>query len=46
MSVDIIPEKLSLINEGASPIRGNEILKFLSNKELKVLLIVDDKTVS
>ncbi|GHC21610.1 nucleotide sugar dehydrogenase [Leuconostoc lactis] len=42
-AVDIIPEKVDLINAGISPIQDNEISDFLANKELNLLATTDGK---
>lgn len=42
-AVDIIPEKVELINTGVSPIQDNEISDFLANKELDLTATTDGK---
>lgn len=42
-AVDIIPEKVDLINAGVSPIQDNEISDFLANKELNLTATTDGK---
>lgn len=42
-AVDIIPEKVDLINAGVSPIQDNEISDFLENKKLNLLATTDGK---
>lgn len=42
-AVDIIPEKVNLINAGVSPIQDNEISDFLANKELNLVATTDGK---
>ena len=42
-AVDIIPEKVDLINTGVSPIQDNEISDFLTNKELNLTATTDGK---
>ena len=41
MAVDIIPEKVEMINEGKSPIRDEYIEKYLSDKELHMTATLD-----
>lgn len=41
MAVDIIPEKVEMINEGKSPIQDEYIEKYLSNKELHMTATLD-----
>ena len=43
-AVDIIPEKVDLINAGVSPIQDNEISDFLANKELDLTATIDGKS--
>lgn len=43
-AVDIIPEKVDLINSGVSPIQDNEISDFLANKELDLTATIDGKS--
>ena len=40
-AVDIIPEKVDMINNGISPIRDNEIEEFLKTKELNLTATLD-----
>ena len=40
-AVDIIPEKVDLINQGVSPIQDEEISDFLSNKQLNLKATLD-----
>lgn len=42
-AVDIIPEKVDLINAGVSPIQDNEISDFLANKALNLTATTDGK---
>lgn len=42
-AVDIIPEKVDLINAGVSPIQDTEISDFLANKELDLTATTDGK---
>ncbi|MER2129833.1 nucleotide sugar dehydrogenase [Leuconostoc lactis] len=42
-AVDIIPEKVDLINAGLSPIQDTEISEFLENKELNLTATTDGK---
>lgn len=42
-AVDIIPEKVELINDGVSPIQDTEISDFLANKELDLTATTDGK---
>lgn len=42
-AVDIIPEKVDLINAGVSPIQDNEISDFLENKKMNLLATTDGK---
>lgn len=42
-AVDIIPEKVELINAGVSPIQDTEISDFLANKELNLTATTDGK---
>lgn len=42
-AVDIIPEKVDLINAGVSPIQDTEISDFLANKELNLTATTDGK---
>ena len=42
-AVDIIPEKVDLINVGVSPIQDTEISDFLANKELNLTATTDGK---
>lgn len=42
-AVDIIPEKIDLINNGISPIQDKEISEFLSNKSLNLHGTLDGK---
>ncbi|WP_195218652.1 nucleotide sugar dehydrogenase [Leuconostoc lactis] len=42
-AVDIIPEKVDLINAGVSPIQDTEISDFLANKELDLKATTDGK---
>lgn len=41
MAVDIIPEKVEMINEGKSPIQDEYIEKYLSDKELHMTATLD-----
>ena len=43
-AVDIILEKVDLINAGASPIQDNESSDFLTNKALNLTATTDGKT--
>jgi len=43
IAVDIIPEKVELINKKVSPIRDAEIEDYLANKELNLLATTDGK---
>jgi len=43
IAVDIIPEKVNLINQRKSPIRDSEIEKFFLEKKLNLYATVDDK---
>lgn len=43
IAVDIIPEKIELINNKVSPIRDAEIEDYLANKELNLLATTDGK---
>ncbi|MCC8440762.1 UDP-glucose 6-dehydrogenase [Leuconostoc pseudomesenteroides] len=42
-AVDIVPEKVNLINQGISPIQDKEISEFLANKSLNLNATVDGK---
>lgn len=42
-AVDIVPEKVNLINQGISPIQDKEISDFLANKSLNLNATVDGK---
>lgn len=42
-AVDIIPEKVELINDGVSPIQDTEISDFLANKEMDLTATTDGK---
>ena len=42
-AVDIIPEKVALLNSGKSPIVDREIEEYLSTKELKLTATLDAK---
>jgi UDPglucose 6-dehydrogenase len=46
VAVDIVPEKVMMINEGKSPIRDREIEKFLSEGKLKLKATTDIEEVS
>jgi len=43
VAVDIIPEKVKLLNEGKSPIEDSEIQAFLSQSNLKFIATLDAK---
>lgn len=43
MAVDIIEEKVDMINEGKSPIQDDEIEDFLSTKKLNLVATLDAK---
>lgn len=43
VALDIIPEKVEMINKGISPIRDNEIEDFLKNKKLNLRATLDYK---
>lgn len=43
IAVDIIPEKIDLINNKKSPIQDNEIEEYLTNKELNLVGTLDAK---
>ena len=43
-AVDIIPEKVDLINAGVSPIQDTEISDFLANKNLDLIATTDGKS--
>lgn len=43
VALDIIPEKVEMINRGISPIRDNEIEDFLKNKNLNLRATLDYK---
>ena len=43
MAVDIIPEKVDLINNKKSPIQDNEIEEYLATKELNLTATLDGK---
>ncbi len=43
VAVDIIPEKVKLINEGKSPIQDKEISEYLSEKNLNLIATLDAK---
>ena len=45
IAVDIIPEKVELINNGTSPIRDAEIEDYLANKELNLLATTEKKSI-
>lgn len=44
VAVDIIPEKVNLINEGKSPIKDDYIEEYLENKSLNLVATLDAKT--
>lgn len=44
VAVDIIPEKISMINEGKSPIQDEYIERYLSTKKLNLTATTDAKT--
>jgi UDPglucose 6-dehydrogenase len=41
VALDVIKEKISLINSGKSPIHDNEIQDFLDNKSLNLIATLD-----
>lgn len=43
IAVDIIPEKIDLINRGISPIQDTEISNFLANKQLNLKATINGK---
>ncbi len=43
VALDVIPEKVEMINKGISPIRDNEIEDFLKNKKLNLRATLDYK---
>ena len=43
MALDIVPEKVNMINKGKSPIRDKEIEDFLANKKLDLKATLDYK---
>ena len=43
-AIDIIPEKVEMINNRKSPIRDTEIDDYLSNKSLNLTATLDSKT--
>ncbi|MDR5858479.1 nucleotide sugar dehydrogenase [Halomonas eurihalina] len=43
VAVDIVPDRVSLLNEGISPIEDAEISSFLKNKELKFSATLDEE---
>ena len=43
-AVDIIPEKVEMINNRKSPIQDDYIEKYLAEKELNLTVTLDDKT--
>lgn len=43
VALDVIPEKVEMINKGISPIRDNEIEDFLKNKKLNLKATLDYK---
>ena len=45
-AVDIVPEKVELINNRKSPIQDDYIEKYLAEKELNLTAILDAKTAS
>jgi UDPglucose 6-dehydrogenase len=44
VAVDIIPEKIQLLNSGTSPIEDTEISNFLSNRDLNFTATLDKET--
>lgn len=44
VAVDIIPEKVSLINNGKSPIKDDYIEEYLANRSLNLVATLDAKT--
>lgn len=42
--MDIIPEKVEMINNRKSPIQDDYIEKYLAEKELNLTVTLDDKT--
>lgn len=42
MAVDIVPEKVELINQRKSPIQDEYIEKYLAEKELNLTATLDD----
>ena len=43
-AVDVVPEKVDMINQGRSPIRDAEIEDFLANRELDLTATLDGET--
>ena len=43
-AVDIVPEKVEMINNRKSPIQDDYIEKYLAEKELNLTVTLDDKT--
>lgn len=43
MALDIVPEKVNMINKGKYPIRDKEIEDFLANKKLDLKATLDYK---
>ncbi|MCI8482530.1 MAG: UDP-glucose 6-dehydrogenase, partial [Clostridia bacterium] len=43
VALDVVPEKVEMINKGISPIKDNEIEDYLKNKKLKLRATLDYK---
>ena len=43
-AVDIVPEKVEMLNNRKSPIQDDYIEKYLAEKELNLTVTLDDKT--
>lgn len=44
VALDVVPEKIAILNEKKSPIEDKEIIDFLQNKELNFLATLDKET--